>query len=122
MINEIKSVRNKKMELNSLSGIWAEFKEVYGNQKSHLRGLDCFAVFGILVACIQLVYSGLTHGYPFCSMVSAVCMSLGFTILVISLRLHLTPEIKSSISNYRAFVEYIVAISFLFLFVWNFMN
>ncbi|EAY14931.1 hypothetical protein TVAG_380410 [Trichomonas vaginalis G3] len=110
------------MELNSLSGILAELKEVYGKQKSHFRGLDIFALFGIMVALIQLVYSGLTHGYPFCSMVSAVCMSLGFTVLVISLRLHLTPEIESSISNYRAFAEYIVALSLLFLFGWNFMN
>ena len=110
------------MELNSFSGIWKEFKEVYSKQKSNVRALDCFALFALLTFGLQIVYAGLTGAYPFNSMISGICMSLGFFVLVVALRCHLTQEIGSTISNERAFVEFVFACAFLFLFVWNFMN
>lgn len=110
------------MELNSFSGIWQEFKEVYSKQNSDVRGFDCFAVFAVLVFVLQLVYAGMTGAYPFNSMISGICMSLGFLVLVIALRLHLTKEIESSVSSERAFSEFLVSCALLFLFVWNFIN
>ena len=110
------------MELNSFSGIWKEFKEVYSKQKSDVRGLDCFALFALLILVLQIVYAGLTGAYPFNSMISGICMSLGFFVLIIALRCHLTKEIQSTISEERAFVEFVFSCAVLFLFVWNFMN
>ena len=115
-------VWSHSMELNSFSGIINEIKEFYSKQKSDVRGLDCFAVFAFLVVILQVVYAGLTGAYPFNSMISGICISLGFLVLIIALRCHLTIEVESTISPERAFVEFVFSCAILFLFVWNFMN
>lgn len=110
------------MELNSFSGIWKEIKQVYKNVPSHLRGFDAFILFGALVVILQLAYAVVSNAYPFNSMISSISGSLGFIVLILALRLHLTPEVNSTVTNSRAFVDFLLSISLLFLFVWNFMN
>lgn len=109
------------MELNSFSGIWREFREKYSENSSLLRGLDAVAFFCFMITLLQAAYAALTHGYPFASLISSVCGSLGTMVLVIALRVHLTPSIGSSITPERAFVDFLVAIAILYLFVWNIM-
>lgn len=110
------------MKLNSFAGIFEDFKEYYNRQTSLIRGFDAFIVFGIMVTCLQIVYAGITGAHPFNSMVSGICGASGFFILVLSLRLHLTEDVKSGITPSRAFVDFVLCLLLLFLFVWNFMN
>jgi len=94
----------------------------YSSQSSLLRGLDVFALFAVMMVVIQTAYAASSGGYPFESMISALCGSLGFLVLILSLRFHLTPSVKSEISHERSFVDFLLGLSLLFLFVWNFMN
>jgi hypothetical protein len=41
--------------------------------------------------------------------------------LVIALRVHLTPETRSSVSAERAFVDFLISLTLLFWFVWTIM-
>jgi hypothetical protein len=109
------------MELNSFPEIWREFKETYSKQSSLLRGLDALALFAFLTAVIQAAYAAVTNGYPFHSLISALCGSLGLMVLAISFRIHLTPSTESSITPARAFVDFLVSLTLLFWFVWNIM-
>ena len=110
------------MELNSFSNIYNELKEKYSKQSSLLRGFDAIAFFSFLVAIFQIIYSAITGAYPFESMISSICGSLGFLVLVIALRFHLTPSIDSTVTQEGSFVEFLFCLTLLFLFVWNFMN
>lgn len=109
------------MELNSFSAICHEFKEVYSKNSSLLRGLDAVAFFCFLIALFQAAYAAISHGYPFASLIASICGSLGTMILVIALRVHLTPAIGSSVSPERAFVDFLFSLTILYLFVWNIM-
>lgn len=112
---------HRMLELNSFSGIRSEFIAKYKTQSSLLRGLDAFALFCFLTVILQICYAGISKAYPFESVIAALCGSIGLMILLISLRIHLTPSVKSQISNERAFVDFLFCISLLFLFVWNIM-
>lgn len=109
------------MELSSFPEIWKEFKEGYSKHSSLLRGLDAFALYGFLTTVIQVCYAALTNAYPFQSLISSICGSLGLMTFFIALRIHLTPEIQSQVSHERAFIDFLICISILFLFVWNIM-
>jgi hypothetical protein len=109
------------MELNTFPEIWREFKASYSQQSSLLRGFDALALFAFLTAVLQAAYAAVTNGYPFHSLISSLCGSLGLMVLAIAIRIHLTPSISSPISPTRAFVEFIVSLSLLFWFVWNIM-
>jgi hypothetical protein len=109
------------MELNSFSEIWAEFKATYSAHSSLLRGFDAFALFACLIVALQAAYAALTNGYPFPSLISSLCGSLGLMTLVVALRVHLTPETGSSVSPARAFVDFLISLTLLFWFVWNIM-
>jgi hypothetical protein len=111
----------KMMELNSFTEIWSEFRSVYANQSSLLRGLDAIALFAFLTVALQAAYAALTGGYPFQSLISSICGSLGLFTLVIALRIHLTPTTGSSVTPERAFVDFLFALTLLFWFVWNIM-
>jgi hypothetical protein len=109
------------MELNTYPEIWREFRASYSQQSSLLRGFDALALFAFLTAVLQAAYAAVTNGYPFHSLISSLCASLGLMVLAIAFRIHLTPAIQSPISGTRAFVEFIVSLGLLFLFVWNIM-
>lgn len=109
------------MELNTIPEIWREFKQGYSKHSSLLRGLDIIALYAFLTTILQAAYAALSNAYPFQSLISSICGSLGLMSFVIALRIHLTPEIESQISNERAFFEFLVCVSLLFLFVWNIM-
>ncbi|KAH0802020.1 dolichyl-diphosphooligosaccharide-protein glycotransferase [Histomonas meleagridis] len=109
------------MELNSFSQLRKEFVEKYRKQSSLLRGFDAIALYGFITLLLQIVYAGISKAYPFESVISSICGCLGLIILTIALRIHLTPEINSKVTNERAFVDYLFCISLMFLFVWNIM-
>jgi hypothetical protein len=109
------------MELNTFSEIWSEFKESYSKHSSLVRGLDAVALFAFLTVGVQVAYAAMSNGYPFQSLISSVCASLGLLVLVVAFRLHLTPTIGSTVSNARAFVDFLLSLTLLFWFVWNIM-
>ena len=109
------------MQLNSFPVVWRELKDRYSTQSSLLRGLDAVALFCLMTAMMQGAYAAVSHGYPFPSLISSLCGSLGTMVLVIALRIHLTPETESSVSPERAFVDFLFSLALLYLFVWNIM-
>ena len=109
------------MELSSVSDLWNEFKTNYSKQSSLLRGLDAIAFACFLMTLIQAAYAAVSRGYPFPSLISSLCGSLGTMVLVVALRVHLTPSIGSTVTNERAFVDFLFSLTILYLFVWNIM-
>ena len=109
------------MELNSFPTIFAEFKEKYSKEDSLLRGLDAVILFAFITAVFLAVFTVVSNGFPFESMISSFCGAFGLMVIVLALRLHLTPTIKSKVSPERAFVDFLLCMSLLFLFIWNFM-
>ncbi len=110
-----------ELSLNSFGEIWEEFNSKYAKEPSFLRGFDAIALFCLFTAILQAVYGIASKGYPFQSLISSLCGSLGTMILVIALRIHLAPGIQSTVTPERAFVDFLLSLALLFLFVWNIM-
>jgi hypothetical protein len=109
------------MDLNSFGGIWSEFRSVYSQESSLLRGFDAVALFAFLTVVLQGAYAAVSGGYPFPSLISSICASLGLFTLVIALRIHLTPSTNSKVTPERSFVDFLFSLTLLFWFVWTLM-
>jgi oligosaccharyltransferase complex subunit epsilon len=105
------------LELNSFVKTLEEFKEGCKKYPSHLRVLDVFILFGMLLALLQVFYSVLCNAQSFQSFISSICCEVGFSVLVLSLRLHLTHFSDEVNSDERTFVEFILCLTVLFFFV-----
>ena len=97
-----------KFELNSFSEIFKEFKEKYSNEDSLLRGFDAIILFSFITAVFLAIFTVISNGFPFESMISSFCGAFGLMVIVLALRLHLTKEIKSKVSPERAFVDFLL--------------
>jgi len=87
--------------------------------------LDCFMAFLVAVGVLQFVYCVIAGNFPFNAFLSGFSATVGQFVLTASLRIQTNPENKAefkSVSNERAFADYIFGSLLLHFFCVNFIN
>ncbi|KAI9758789.1 MAG: hypothetical protein M4579_002803 [Chaenotheca gracillima] len=87
--------------------------------------LDAFMVFLLIVGALQFVYCVIGGNYPFNAFLSGFSATVGQFVLTASLRIQTNPENQKefvSISNERAFADYVFGSLLLHFFCVNFIN
>ncbi|CAK0743400.1 hypothetical protein CVIRNUC_001467 [Coccomyxa viridis] len=115
---QLRSVQdNARLIVNS-------FISEYEKTPIRLKIIDAFIVYALLTCASQFLYCFVVGSFPFNSFLSGFFCSLGFFVLMVSLRMQVDPsstEFKSLLLE-RAYADVIFCGCLLFLIVWNFMG
>uniref|UniRef100_A0A7S0M8Q1 Dolichyl-diphosphooligosaccharide--protein glycosyltransferase subunit OST2 n=1 Tax=Cryptomonas curvata TaxID=233186 RepID=A0A7S0M8Q1_9CRYP len=111
-----------------ISVLWRSY---CANTDSLLKMIDCFLVYFLMVAAVQVVYCVVFGSYPFNAFLAGFMSSIGMFVLTVSLRSQVNPANSSDfenegtnkpISKERAFAEWLVCTLVLHLTVINFIG
>ncbi|WPT18241.1 Dolichyl-diphosphooligosaccharide--protein glycosyltransferase subunit DAD1 [Picochlorum sp. SENEW3] len=105
-----------------LQEIISTFATKYKAVPPRLRVLDIFACCALATAILQFIYSLIVGSFPFNAFLSGVFCCAGTAVLTICLRLQISEGQNSSKTPERAFVDYVLAMSTLFLAVWCYIG
>ncbi|KAF2186865.1 defender against death DAD protein [Zopfia rhizophila CBS 207.26] len=103
-------------------GVWNKYQE---KTPQRVKLLDCFMAFLVVVGVLQFVYCCLVGNFPFNAFLSGFSATVGQFVLTASLRIQTNPENKAefkSISNERAFADFVFGSLLLHFFCVNFIN
>jgi len=95
------------------------------NTAQRVMLIDAFLVFLVVLGIIQFVYAVVGGGYPFNAFLSGFSATVGQFVLTTSLRIQTNPENTTefkSVSNERAFADYVFGSLILHFFCVNFIN
>ncbi|MCJ1242905.1 hypothetical protein MMC30_000101 [Trapelia coarctata] len=87
--------------------------------------IDTFMAFLVVVGGVQFVYCVLAGNYPFNAFLSGFSATVGQFVLTASLRIQMNPENKAefkTVSQERAFADYVFGSLILHFFCVNFIN
>jgi len=87
--------------------------------------IDAFMAFLVVVGGLQFVYCVIGGNYPFNAFLSGFAATVGQFVLTASLRIQTNPDNASefkTVSNERAFADYIFGSLLLHFFCINFIN
>ncbi|KAF2754293.1 defender against death DAD protein, partial [Pseudovirgaria hyperparasitica] len=102
--------------------IWSNYVK---NTPQRTKLLDAFLAFLAVVGALQFVYVILVGNYPFNAFLSGFSACVGQFVLTASLRIQTNPENQNefkSISNERAFADFVFGSLILHFFCVNFIN
>ncbi|KAK3671222.1 oligosaccharyltransferase complex subunit epsilon [Recurvomyces mirabilis] len=105
-----------------LLGIWNSYVD---KTPQRTKLLDTFMAFLMLVGVLQFVYCVIAGNYPFNAFLSGFSATVGQFVLTASLRIQTNPENKSdfkTISDERAFADFVFGSMILHFFCVNFIN
>ncbi|KAK5109812.1 hypothetical protein LTR62_006545 [Meristemomyces frigidus] len=105
-----------------LEGVWNGYVDKTA-QRTKL--LDVFLAFLIVVGVLQFVYCVIAGNYPFNAFLSGFSATVGQFVLTASLRIQTNPENKKefeTISDERAFADFVFGSMILHFFCVNFIN
>jgi len=105
-----------------LQNVWDKYVE---RTPQRVKLLDSFMAFLVVVGALQFVYCVIVGNYPFNAFLSGFSATVGQFVLTASLRIQTNPENKAdfeSISNERAFADFIFGSLLLHFFCVNFIN
>ncbi|KAF2459893.1 DAD family-domain-containing protein [Lineolata rhizophorae] len=105
-----------------VEGVWRNY---VARTPQRVKLLDAFMGFLAVVGALQFVYCVLAGNYPFNAFLSGFSATVGQFVLTASLRIQTNPENRkefSSISDERAFADYIFGSLILHFFCVNFIN
>ncbi|KAF8055759.1 DAD1 [Scenedesmus sp. PABB004] len=100
------------------------FISEYKKTPAKLKIIDAFLVYALATAAVQFVYMLLVGTFPFNSFLAGLLCSLAFFSLTASLRMQSDPAVKDfeGLSPERAYADYVLACSVLFLAAWNYIG
>ncbi|KAI9811334.1 MAG: oligosaccharyltransferase complex subunit epsilon [Pycnora praestabilis] len=105
-----------------LEGAWNNYLK---STPQRVKLIDVFMTFLVIVGVLQFVYCVLAGNYPFNAFLSGFSATVGQFVLTASLRIQTNPENKAqfeTISNERAFADYVFGSLLLHFFCINFIN
>ncbi|KAF2204480.1 defender against death DAD protein [Delitschia confertaspora ATCC 74209] len=105
-----------------LNSIWRKYME---QTPQRVKLMDAFMGFLIVVGVLQFLYCLIVGNFPFNAFLSGFSATVGQFVLTASLRIQTNPENKSefgSISNERAFADFVFGSLLLHFFCVNFIN
>ncbi|TKA78113.1 hypothetical protein B0A49_01797 [Cryomyces minteri] len=103
-------------------GVWNKYVDA---TPQRVKLIDAFMAFLVAVGVLQFVYCVIVGNYPFNAFLSGFSATVGQFVLTASLRIQTNPENKAefaSISNERAFADYVFGSLLLHFFCVNFIN
>ncbi|KAK8813113.1 hypothetical protein WA158_002705 [Blastocystis sp. Blastoise] len=89
---------------------------------SRVKLVDCFIIFFLVIAVVQVCYCGLVGTFPFNSFLSGLYVSIGSCVLTVCLRMGITSEEFKNVADNRVLAEYIFCMLLLYLVATNFMG
>ncbi|KAK4565252.1 oligosaccharyltransferase complex subunit epsilon [Recurvomyces mirabilis] len=116
------AIRNPQDAQQILLGIWNSYVD---KTPQRTKLLDTFMGFLMLVGVLQFVYCVIAGNYPFNAFLSGFSATVGQFVLTASLRIQTNPENKSdfkTISDERAFADFVFGSMILHFFCVNFIN
>ncbi|KAF2432924.1 defender against death DAD protein [Tothia fuscella] len=105
-----------------IQGVWNNYLE---RTPQRVKLIDTFLGFLVVVAVLQFVYCIIVGNYPFNAFLSGFSATVGQFVLTCSLRMQTNPENHAefkSISDERAFADYVFGSLLLHFFCVNFIN
>lgn len=105
-----------------VQGVWDKYVQ---KTPQRVKLLDCFMAFLVAVGVLQFMYCVIAGNFPFNAFLSGFSATVGQFVLTASLRIQTNPENKAefkSISNERAFADFIFGSLLLHFFCVNFIN
>lgn len=98
------------------------FNKKYASLPARIKVLDIFIFSALVTALMQFAYSLLVGSFPFNAFLAGIFCSAGTAVLTLCLRLQISEGYIASKSAERAFVDYSLAMSILFLAVWCYIG
>ncbi|KAF2836495.1 defender against death DAD protein [Patellaria atrata CBS 101060] len=117
-----KNLKNSTDAQQILQSVWQNYLD---KTPQRTKLLDVFLGFLVVVAGLQFVYCVIVGNYPFNAFLSGFSATVGQFVLTCSLRMQTNPENKTefeSISNERAFADFVFGSLLLHFFCVNFIN
>ncbi|KAH0544486.1 hypothetical protein FGG08_001384 [Glutinoglossum americanum] len=105
-----------------LQSIWSAYVR---RTPQRVKLIDAFLAFLVVVGGLQFAYCVVGGNYPFNAFLSGFSATVGQFVLTASLRIQTNPENKaefSSVSNERAFADYVFGSMLLHFICVNFIN
>ncbi|KAF2806960.1 defender against death DAD protein [Mytilinidion resinicola] len=105
-----------------VQNVWDKYVQ---RTPQRVKLLDSFMAFLVAVGALQFVYCVIVGNYPFNAFLSGFSATVGQFVLTASLRIQTNPENKAefeTISNERAFADFIFGSLLLHFFCVNFIN
>jgi len=105
-----------------LEHIWNNYAE---KTPQRVKLIDAFMAFLVVVGGLQFVYCVIGGNYPFNAFLAGFSATVGQFVLTVSLRMQTNPENASefkTVSNERAFADFILGSLLLHFFCVNFIN
>jgi len=105
-----------------VAGVWDKYVQ---RTPQRVKLLDSFMAFLVVVGALQFVYCVIVGNYPFNAFLAGFSATVGQFVLTASLRIQTNPENKAefeSISNERAFADFLFGSLLLHFFCVNFIN
>ncbi|KAE9977046.1 hypothetical protein BLS_001695 [Venturia inaequalis] len=105
-----------------VDGIW---KNYVNKTPQRVKLLDAFMAFLAVVGALQFVYCVIVGNFPFNAFLAGFSSTVGQFVLTASLRMQTNPENREefkSISDERAFADFIFGSMLLHFFCVNFIN
>ncbi|KAF2498680.1 defender against death DAD protein [Lophium mytilinum] len=105
-----------------VQNVWDKYVQ---RTPQRVKLLDTFMAFLVAVGALQFVYCVIVGNFPFNAFLSGFSATVGQFVLTASLRIQTNPENKAefeSISNERAFADFIFGSLLLHFFCVNFIN
>ncbi|KAL4539485.1 hypothetical protein Ndes2437B_g02144 [Nannochloris sp. 'desiccata'] len=121
-----RTAATKSSEL-TLRSIGETFLKEYGKTPMQLRVLDLFSVCALATALFQFIYAFLVGSFPFNAFLAGFFCCIGCFVLTLSLRMQLSGDdgsgkIEDGKTPRRAFVDYVFAMTVLFIAVWCYIG
>ncbi|KAJ9648315.1 oligosaccharyltransferase complex subunit epsilon [Coniosporium apollinis] len=116
------SLRNASDAQAIVQGVWQNYVD---RTPQRVKLMDAFMGFLVVVGVVQFVYCVLAGNYPFNAFLSGFSATVGQFVLTASLRIQTNPENRKefeSISDERAFADYVFGSVLLHFFCVNFIN
>ncbi|CAB1324218.1 dolichyl-diphosphooligosaccharide--protein glycosyltransferase subunit DAD1 [Oncorhynchus tshawytscha] len=111
---------------NSVISVISRFLEEYRTKTSNkLKVVDAYLFYILLTGALQFLYCLLVGTFPFNSFLAGFISCVGAFILGVCLRIQINPDNKGdflSISQERAFADFLLAHTVLHLVVINFIG
>eukprot|EP00890_Picochlorum_soloecismus_P001755 jgi/Picsp_1/2580/NSC_00811-R1_dolichyl-diphosphooligosaccharide--protein glycosyltransferase subunit dad1 len=87
-----------------------------------IKVLDAFAATALTTALLQFLYALLVGSFPFNAFLAGFFSCIGSFVLTLCLRLQISEGYVASKSQERAFVDYVLAMTTLFLAAWCYIG
>lgn len=108
----------------SINTVFRTFFDEYKKTPMRIKVLDCFLLYALATAAVQVAYVAVVGTFPFNAFLAGMFSTLGFFALTACLRIQVDPSNKEfgGISPERAFADYVLANLVLHLTVMNFIG